>query len=45
MLLVSKVETSTSDGTTVELAGNRRRSSKVYAGSMMSGSMFKLLEK
>jgi hypothetical protein len=45
MLLVSRVETSTSEGMTVELAGTRRRSSKVYAGSITSDSMFSLLEK
>jgi hypothetical protein len=45
MFLVSRVETSTSEGTTVELAGTRRRSSKVYAGSMTSDSIFNLLEK
>jgi hypothetical protein len=45
ILLVSQVDTSTSAGITEEFAGTRRRSSKVYAGSMMSECMFYLLEK
>ena len=44
MVLVSMVATSTSEGITVELAGTRRRSSKVYAGSMTSDCMVNLLE-
>jgi hypothetical protein len=45
ILLVSQVETSTSEGITVEFAGTRRRSSKVYAGSITSDSIFNLLER
>jgi hypothetical protein len=44
MFLVSMVEISTSAGTTLEEAGTRSKSSKVYAGSITSSAMFTLLE-